>query len=118
MSKADNKELEEAIKIYNELKRNKETTENIDINYFLKFAETVLKELKRLQKENRSSIPKQVIEDLKKEYLVKIKQKQEKYDCDREARHVEEDGMLCELLIKLDFKEVVSQYVKTEKWYA
>lgn len=52
MSKADNKELEEAIKIYNELKRNKETTENIDINYFLKFAETVLKELKRLQKEN------------------------------------------------------------------
>ena len=49
---------------------------------------------------------------------MKIKQKQEKYDCDREARHVEEDGMLCELLIKLDFKEVVSQYVKTEKWYA
>ena len=49
---------------------------------------------------------------------MKIKQKQEKYDCDCEARHVEEDDILCELLIKLDFKEVVSQYVKTEKWYA
>lgn len=46
-----NKQLEEAIKTYNELKRNKEIIENIETNYFLKFAETVLKELKRLQEE-------------------------------------------------------------------
>lgn len=117
MSKADNKQLEEAIKRLEHIDRYYDCN-NYYSKHDLDCIETVLKELKRLQKENRSSIPKQVIEDLKKEYLVKIKQKQEKYDCDREARHVEEDGMLCELLIKLDFKEVVSQYVKTEKWYA
>ena len=53
MRKADNKELEEMIEAYNELKRHKEIVANIDTNYFFEFAETLLKELKRLQEENK-----------------------------------------------------------------
>lgn len=47
-----NKELEEIIEAYNELKRHKKIVANIDTNYFFEFAETVLNELKRLQEEN------------------------------------------------------------------
>ena len=59
-------ELEEVIKIYNELKPHKKIIKSIDTDFFFKFVETVLQELK-----NR--IPKKKIEDKKKEC-------EEKYD--------------------------------------
>ncbi len=54
-------ELEEAIKIYNELKKYKEIIGSIDTDFFFNFVETLLKECK-------NSIPKKKIEDKIKEY--------------------------------------------------
>jgi len=37
---------------------------------------------------------------------------------DQEADHVEADGILCELLHSLGYKDVVEQFDKIKKWYA
>lgn len=153
MSKADNKELEEAIKVLQKFKE--EINKLLNIRYInnnktnntkekSNAIEIVLKELEILQEENKKHEEREKFnlseimdslkkltdeqwagyryfkerEELKKEYLEKIKQKQEEYNCDYEARHIEEDNMLCELLTKIDFEEIVDQYIKTEKWYA
>lgn len=139
MSKADNKELKEAIKIL----KDKECFWHNEEFKVLNAIEIALKELERLQEENKKHEEREKFnlreimdslkkltdeqwegyryfkerEGLRKEYLEKIKQKQEEYNYDYEVRHIEEDDMLCELLTKLDFEEVVDQYMKTEKWY-
>lgn len=51
MSKADEKELEESKHVYDELKRNKEIIDSVDKDFFFKFSETILQQLKRLQEE-------------------------------------------------------------------
>ena len=50
----------------------------------------------------------QAIEELK------IQQKNN----DVEIAHGEADHILCKLLIKLGFKEVIVEYEKVDKWYA
>lgn len=72
----------------------------------------------KVKKYELETIPKQVIKDLNKEYLEKIKEYQERNKGDEEARHIAEDDLLCELLTKIGFDEVVKQYIKTSKWYA
>ncbi len=37
---------------------------------------------------------------------------------DTECAHVEADNILCELLEKLGYKDVVEKYNKVSKWYA
>ena len=61
----EDKELEEAIKIYNGLKNYKEIIGSIDTDFFFKFAEIVLQALKK-------SIPKKKIEDKIKKLESKI----------------------------------------------
>ncbi len=71
--------LEEAIKTYNELKQYKEKIESIDVNFFFKFAETVLQALESYKKryelaieqnikDYKNSISKKEIEDKIKAY--------------------------------------------------
>ena len=50
----------------------------------------------------------QAIEELK------IQQKSK----DVEYAHVQADNILCKLLIKLGFGEVIAEYEKVDKWYA
>ena len=57
----DKMKLEDAIKIYNGLKKNKEIIKNIDADFFFEFSETVLQALE-------NSIPKKKIEDKIKAY--------------------------------------------------
>lgn len=71
-----------------------------------------------IKDELENSVTKEEIEDLKKEYLKKMIEKQKRYDYDGEIRHIEEDNILCEILAKLGFKDIVEQYRKTSKWYA
>ena len=67
----DKMELEEAIRIYNELKKHKEIIGSIDTDFFFKFAETVLKQLEEQDKEivkyqlylTEDVIPKKKIKD-------------------------------------------------------
>lgn len=71
-------ELGEAIKIYNELKKNKEKVKNINADFFFKFAETILQALENLQNKNSKLIEKnikyeQTLENLQKETIWKMK---------------------------------------------
>ena len=67
----EDKELEESIRIYNELKKHKEIIGSIDTDFFFKFAETVLQALDEEKYFNKihsyhmkyNFIPKKKIED-------------------------------------------------------
>lgn len=37
---------------------------------------------------------------------------------DIENAHVEADDILCEVLLKLGYKDIVDEFVKVHKWYA
>ena len=41
-----------------------------------------------------------------------------KVDDDREVAHIDADGVLCELLTSLGYKDVVTAYHNISKWYA
>ena len=42
----------------------------------------------------------------------------DKVDDDREVAHIDADGVLCELLTSLGYKDVVTAYHNISKWYA
>ena len=55
-------------------------------------------------------------EDLIKEYCDKLVEVGS--NTDNEEAHIEADSLLCELLNKLGFKEVVWHFEIIDKWYA
>jgi hypothetical protein len=46
--------------------------------------------------------------------LLKMEQK----NGDTEMAHHNADGVLCDLLVKLGYKDVVDKWAKVDKWYA
>ena len=42
----------------------------------------------------------------------------EEHGTDEEAAHLQADAILCTLLVRLGFDELVAAYVKIDKWYA
>lgn len=119
-----NKELEEAIKrLKSKLKNDGPYIENC--NPFSDLVHEIILDNKAIETVLNyidNSIPKEVIKDkikeLQKEYINKMIETQEKYNYDQEIRHAEEDNVLCEILAKLGFKDLVEQYRETSKWYA
>ena len=52
----------------------------------------------------------------KEEAITKLKECQKKNDT--EVAHDIADGILCDLLKELGYKDVVKEYYKVDKWYA
>ena len=59
---------------------------------------------------------KEMEENLQAEYIEKME------ECirndDTEGAHYDADGLLCELLRKLGYNELVDKYIEVDKWYA
>jgi len=58
---------------------------------------------------------------MKEEYLKELKDlvlTQETNDFDQEVNHSMADDILCGLLNKLGYEEIVAEYQKIYKWYA
>jgi hypothetical protein len=51
-----------------------------------------------------------------KEYISQLKELQNSWDT--EVAHQDADDIICELLTKLGYQEVVDEYEKVPKWYA
>jgi len=58
----------------------------------------------------------EVNEDLKKEYIEALKEYQVEGDVEND--HLEADNLLCELLTRLGYSDVVKEWEKVYKWYA
>ena len=52
------------------------------------------------------------------EALERIVKQQERGSRDLEGQHGIADDTLCRLLVSLDYKEIVDEYEKIDKWYA
>lgn len=52
--------------------------------------------------------------------LVEYVEKMKNANCqgDRETNHIMADSVLCELLVKLGYKDVVKEFDNIRKWYA
>jgi hypothetical protein len=55
-------------------------------------------------------------EKLQKEFVEKMQECIN--DGDTESAHANADVLLCELLIKLGYKDLVTEYNKVNKWFA
>lgn len=55
---------------------------------------------------------KQISEEIKNKLILEVE------SSDTESAHSNADDLLCELLIKLGFKEVVDIYEQVGKWYS
>ena len=56
------------------------------------------------------------IEALRREAISYLQELQKSGDI--EAAHSEADGVLCKLLTKLGYSDVVDEWLKIDKWYA
>lgn len=56
------------------------------------------------------------MEIYKSYYIEELQKINQNYDT--EAAHADADYVLCELLEKLGYKDIVEEYKKIEKWYA
>ena len=50
--------------------------------------------------------------------IKKIQQCRKHYEEDWEIQHAEADAVLCQFLIELGYKKLVSEWKKVDKWYA
>lgn len=53
-----------------------------------------------------------------KDYTERMRKLADNNDDDIEARHVEMDDLMCEILKEMGFNELVEIFNETEKWYA
>lgn len=56
--------------------------------------------------------------ELLEEYKAKMQDTLDHFDGNEEDGHIEADELLCELLIRLGFEEVIDIYNQMDKWYS
>lgn len=76
------------------------------------------KEIRNFMHKRKKNTNKTYINNLEEEALLKMKETREKYNNDTENMHNIYDLILCELLYKLGYENVVKEFINIPKWYA